>query len=107
MAICWVNGGQCSKETTIIARKKDLTHASIEVDTTCERIAELSAEIPEVDIGSEMTKPMSETDVYRAAEKHCCRNSCIVPAAILKTLEVAGSIFAPEPARLEFLEDAL
>jgi len=107
MAICWVRAGECGKETTITARKKAQTHASIQVDTTCERIAELAKEIPEVDIGPEMTKPMRDTDVYRAAEKHCCRNSCIVPAAILKTVEVAGNIFPPEPAQIEFLEDAL
>jgi len=45
---------------------------------------------------SEMTLPLRDTEVYRAASKYCCRNSCIVPAA---TLKASGSGGEPVPGR--------
>ncbi len=54
-----------------------------------------------------MTLPMRDTQVYRKASEHCCRNSCIVPAAALKAVEVAAALFLPEDAHIQFLEDAL
>jgi len=42
-----------------------------------------------------MSCRLDETQVYTLAARHVCRNSCIVPAAILKTMEVAAGIFLP------------
>ena len=50
---------------------------------------------------------MIETQVYTLATKHVCRNSCVVPAAILKTVEVAAGIFLPGDCHIEFLEGAI
>jgi hypothetical protein len=107
MAIVFVRGGQCGKETVITARKNTLTTVSLSFETSCEHIAELAEKLKEVNAGSEMTLPMRDTAVYRAASEHCCRNSCIVPAATLKAVEVAASLFPPEDACVNFLEDAL
>jgi len=56
---------------------------------------------------SEMTLPLRDTEVYRAASKYCCRNSCIVPAATLKAVEAAANLFPAEDAYIQFMEDAL
>ncbi|WP_287155580.1 hypothetical protein [Candidatus Solincola tengchongensis] len=107
MAIVFVKGGQCGKETVITARKSGQTTVALQFETPCEHIAELAEELRDVNPGSEMTLPMRDTAVYRAASEHCCRNSCIVPAATLKAVEVAAGLFAPEDACVNFLEDAL
>ncbi len=107
MAIVFVKGGQCGKETVITARKNTPTTVSLQFETSCEFIAALAEELKEVSPGSEMTLPLRDTAVYRAASEHCCRNSCIVPAATLKAVEVAASLFEPEDACVNFLEDAL
>jgi hypothetical protein len=107
MAIVFVRGGQCGKETVITARKNSPTTVSLQFETSCEHIAELAEELKEVNAGSEMTLPMRDTAVYRAASEHCCRNSCIVPAATLKAVETAVNLFPPVDACVNFLEDAL
>ncbi len=107
MAIVFVKGGQCGRETVITARKSGRISVSLRFETTCEHIAALAEGLKEVNPGSEMTLPMRDTAVYRAASEHCCRNSCIVPAATLKAVEVAASLFEPEDACVNFLEDAL
>jgi hypothetical protein len=107
MAVCWVKAGVCGKETTIEATKTSQTKAKLSFVTTCEHVQALSEELTELDIGSEMTKPMNETLVYQLATKHLCRTSCIVPAAILKAMEVTAGIFLPEACAIEFVEGAV
>ena len=107
MALCWVKAGVCGQETTIEAVKTSQTKAKVSFVTTCEHVQALSEELMVLDIGSEMTKPMNETLVYQLATKHLCRNSCIVPAAILKAMEAMAGIFLPESCAIEFVEGAV
>ncbi len=107
MATCWVKAGECGKETSISAHKVDPTHVGLEVTTSCERMEALAAELGRVDVAHEMSCPLNETRVYTLATKHVCRNSCIVPAAILKTLEVTAGLFLPADCSIEFIEGAL
>ena len=106
MAVCWVKAGICGKETTIEATKTSQTKVMLSFITTCEHVQALSEELTELDIGSEMTKPMNETLVYQLATKHLFRNSCIMPAAILKAMEATAGIFLPESCAIEFVEGA-
>jgi hypothetical protein len=50
---------------------------------------------------------LNETQVYTLATEHVCRNSCIVPAAILKAMEVTAGIFLPGDCHVEFVEGAV
>ena len=107
MAVCWVKAGICGKETTIEVTKASQIKVKLSFITTCEHVQALSEELTELDIGSEMTKPMNETLTYTLATKHLCRTSCIMPAAILKTMEVTAGIFLPSSCAIEFVEGAV
>jgi len=107
MAVCWVKAGECGQETSIEARKVDLTHVAFEITTTCEHIQALAGALGEVDVAHEMSCPLLETRVYTLATEHVCRNSCIVPAAILKTMEVTAGIFLPGDCQVKFVEGAI
>jgi len=107
MAVCWVKAGECGQETTIEARKGGPVTAAFQITTTCEHIQALADELGEVNVGHEMSCPLNETQIYTLATKHVCRNSCIVPAAILKAMEVAAGIFLPGDCRIEFVEGAI
>jgi hypothetical protein len=107
MAVCWVRAGICGHETTIEMIKTSQTKVKVSYMTTCEHVQSLSEELTELDIGSEMTKLMNETLTYTLAAKHLCRNSCIIPAAILKAMETTAGIFLPESCTIEFVEGAV
>lgn len=100
LSLIWVRAGQCNHETTIEARRVDLTHVSVESVTTWEHIQRLSAVLVKLDIAHEMSTNLLDTEVYRTADEFVCRNSCVVPAAILKALEVEANLF---PASRESL----
>ena len=106
MAVCWVKAGICDNETTIEALKVSETRVAISITTTCEYVESLTEALQELDIGTEMTRPLHETIVYRLAAGHLCRNSCIVPTAILKAVEVAAGLFLPGESHIEFVEGA-
>ena len=107
MALCWIKAGECGQETSIEAHKVDLTHVVFDITTTCEHIQALADELGRVDVAHDMSCRLDETQVYRLAAEHVCRNSCIVPAAILKTMEVTAGVFLPGNASLEFIEGAI
>jgi hypothetical protein len=100
----WVKAGQCNQETTIEARRSDMTHVTIEFVTTCEQIQKLAKVLKTLDIAHEMSASLLETEVYRLASEHVCRNSCIIPAAVLKSLEVEANIFLPAESQFLFLD---
>ena len=104
MSMIWVKAGQCNQETTIEARRTDMTHVAVEFVTTCEHIQKLADVLKSLDIAREMSVNLLETDVYRLANEHVCRNSCVVPAAILKALEVEANIFPPAESQILFLD---
>ena len=107
MSVCWVQAGQCGQETTIAARKVAPTKVTFEITSTCKHIQALADVLGKADVAAEVTKPLAETHIYTLATQHVCRNSCIVPAAILKAMEVAADLFLPGDCRVEFVTDAI
>jgi hypothetical protein len=99
-----VKAGICGTETTIEITKTSQTKVRVSFVTTCEHVQALAQELTELDIGSEMTKPMNETMTYALATKYLCKTSCIVPAAILKAMEVSAGLFLPESCAIEFVQ---
>lgn len=107
MSVLWVKAGICGQETTVEVRKVSQTRVSIAFQTTCEHVQRLSEELKELNIGEEMDRPMNLTTTYSLASKHLCRSSCVVPAAILKGVEVAANIFLPAAIAIEFIDGAI
>ncbi len=104
MSMLWVNAGECNQETTVEARHTDMTHIAVELTTTCEHIQKLADALKELDIAHEMSASLLETEVYRLASQYICRNSCVVPSAVLKALEVEANIFPAGEVQMTFLD---
>jgi len=104
MASVWIKAGICGNEVVIKAKKTSPTKIELTFETNCKHVKKLARDLREINIGEEMSCPMNETTVYRLATKHLCRNSCIVPAAIFKAIEVTAGLFLPAPASIEFIE---
>ena len=103
MALVWVKAGVCGQESTVEVRRSDMTHVAVEFTTACEHIQKLAGVLKTLDIAREMSVPLLDTSVYRLASECVCRNSCIVPAAILKALEVEAGLFQAAESHIEFV----
>ena len=102
-----MKAGECGQETSVAARRVSPTKVVFEITTTCQHVQALADALGEVDVAHDMSCPLNETRVYTLATEHVCRNSCIVPAAILKAMEVAAGIFLPGDCHVEFVEGAI
>ena len=107
MSMIWIKAGQCNQETTVEARRTDMTHVAVEFITTCEHIQELAEVLKTLDVAHEMSTTLMETETYKLANQYVCRTSCVVPAAILKALEVEANIFSPAESQILFLDPAI
>ena len=107
MAVCWVKAGICGKEVVIKAIKTSQIKVEITFETSCEYVKNLSKELKEINIGEELSRPMNETTIYSLAARHLCRNSCIVPGAIFKAVEVAANVFRPDSSKIEFINEKI
>lgn len=81
-----------------------MTHVAVEFTTTCEHVQQLAEVLKTLDIAHEMSVSLLETTVYKLASEHVCRSSCVVPAAILKALEVEANIFPAAESQISFVD---
>ena len=107
MSMCWVQAGVCGEETSIEASKSSPSEVTLSFTTTCDHIAALAEELRAVDVGVELSRPMHETLTYTLASQHCCRTSCVIPAAVLKSVEATAGVFLPGSCTIEFVDGAL
>lgn len=90
-----VNPGICGLKTVIRAESEDMQTAKLDICTECPNIKPFETELKEVDSYAECFSKIFDTETYRLANKCCRHNSCPVPAAVLKSVEVACGLALP------------
>lgn len=84
-----VDPGVCGFKCTIKAVKEDARKVAVAIyGSECQQIQRLSAHLTHMTL-SELFLPISRNPVYLAAEKSGCHASCVIPAAVLKAVEIA------------------
>ena len=99
-----VNSGACGFTVTITADKGKEKKILIALDTACEMVKNMGADIAAVD---RMVPLMgfAENPVYRSAAKHLKHAACPVPSAILKAIETEAGMNIPKDVRIEFVRE--
>jgi hypothetical protein len=106
MVITEIQAGVCGFRTTVRGRSDDLQNVTIEIESTCEKIAALAADIKTVDAYAEIGagfEGMIQTAV-RNRLRGCCAG-CVVPSGIFKTMQVAGGVALPAPISITIRKD--
>jgi hypothetical protein len=97
--------GICGFTCRIKARKIDRRAVAIDItDTECKQIQRLAKGLTDMSMKA-LFMPMTRNPVYIAAEKSGCHPSCAVPAAVLKTVEVALGMALAQDVRFRFDDD--
>jgi hypothetical protein len=99
-----VNPGACGFTVTIKADKGKDKKVLISLDTACEMVQKMLADIATVDnrvtfIG------FRDNPVYLSASKHLKHVACTVPSAILKAIEAETGMNVPKDVRIEFVRE--
>ena len=84
-----VDPGVCGFRCHITAVKEESRKVAVTIyGSECRQIQRLPAHLTHMTL-SELFLPISRNPVYLAAEKSGCHASCVIPAAVLKAVEVA------------------
>ena len=81
--------------TTVVEARMDGSRCVLSIDSECEAIQCLAAELSQVDPFQEITFRGDGPRVLRLAACHCSHAACPVPVGIIKAVEVAAGLALP------------
>ena len=96
MVIVDVDPGICGFPARISAASEDGQTCSLSVESKCEAVSALAAELASVDGYEVAFKNFSENPVYLAASRHYKHAACPLPSAIVKAVEIACGLALPK-----------
>jgi hypothetical protein len=99
-----VNSGACGFTITIKAKKGHEKTIVISLDTACEMVQKMVADIANVDHRVTLIG-FRDNPIYLSAAKHLKHVACPVPSAILKAIETETGMNVPKDARIEFVRE--
>ena len=99
-----VNSGACGFTITIKAKKGKERKIDISLNTACEMVQKMLADIATVDHRVTLIG-FRDNPVYVSAAKHLKHVACPVPSAILKAIETETGMNVPKDARIEFVRE--
>ncbi len=99
-----VNSGICGFTTTVTVEKIGNKKVRISLDSQCEMVSKMTADIPVLDLMAAFTNHLNNP-VYKAAAKNLKHVACPVPAGILKAVEVELGLCLPKDAAIIFLRE--
>lgn len=99
-----VNPGVCGFTVTITAEKGKEKKISVSLDTACEMVQKMRADIATVDQRVTFAG-FRDNPIYLSAAKHLKHVACPVPSAILKAIETEAGMNVPKDVRIEFVKE--
>jgi hypothetical protein len=95
-----IESGICGFTTRVSARRNGGT-VTLQIESECDAIQRLAAELTEVEPFQEITFRGEGPRTLRAAVKHCYHPACPVPVGIIKVVEVEAGLALPADARIK------
>ena len=99
-----VNSGACGFTVTVTTEKGNDKKIHIALDTACEMVQKMLADITTVDHRVTLTG-FRDNPVYLSAAKHLKHVACPVPSAILKAIETEAGLNVPKDAAIVFIKE--
>ena len=99
-----VNSGACGFIVTITADKGKDKKILISLETACEMVQKMLADIAIVDHRVTLIG-FRDNPVYVSAAKHLKHVTCPVPSSILKAIETEAGMNVPKDVRIEFVRE--
>ncbi len=97
MATAEIDSGICGFGATIRTQSEG-DRVKVEIESECQAIRYLAAELTEVDPFQEITFRGSGPRSLEMGAKHCYHTACPVPVGIIKAVEVEAGLALPKDA---------
>ncbi len=97
MATAEIDSGICGFGATIRTQSEG-DKVKVEIESECQAIRDLAAELTEVDPFQEITFRGSGPRSLEMGVKHCYHTACPVPVGIIKAVEIEAGLALPKDA---------
>jgi len=97
MATAEIESGICGFGATV-KTQMDGAKVKIEIESECQAIVDLAAELTEVDPFQEITFRGNGPRSLEMGVKHCYHTACPVPVGIIKAVEIEAGLALPKDA---------
>ena len=87
--------GICGFRTEVAAQKNGAGQVVLNIESDCEAIKRLAAELTEVDPFREFTYRGEGPQTFQLAAEHCSHAACPVPVGIIKAIEIEAGLALP------------
>ncbi len=94
MAKAEIMAGACGYTTHVNAEMTG-PQCSVQIESACPAIQKMAAHLTQVDPLKEITSRRAVPQTLEAGIKYCTHAACPVPAAIIKTIEIAAGLNLP------------
>lgn len=95
--------GICGFKTTVEAKKIDKTTVEVCIKTDCPNIKKVADNFKVVKPYEELFCKLHETGTYKALLNGLAHPACLVPAGVLKAIEVASGLALPKNAAIQII----
>ncbi len=99
-----VHSGACGFTVTITAKKGQAGKIVLSLDTDCEMVKKMLADIAVLDRFAPLAG-FTTNPVHQAAAKHLKHAACAVPSGILKAIEVEAGLNVAKDATIVFVTE--
>lgn len=96
MAKGTINAGICGFTTTIEAEKTEDYNVKLTIESDCPHIQKMANELIEVDALKEISYRRGDRQILTAGAKFCTHAACVVPAGVVKVVEIAAGLALPQ-----------
>lgn len=100
-----INAGACGFTTTVIAVKNG-SKVELEIDSECDAVRKLAAELTVVDPFREFSFRGQGPQTLEMGARYCSHPACPVPVGIIKAIEVAAGLALPADATIKVSKSA-
>ena len=105
MAKVEINSGACGLNTTVETKMDGMMKCAILIESECEAIRALAAELTEVDPFQEISFRGQGPKTLELGVEHCYHTACPVPVGIIKAIEVAAGLNLPVDTSIKFIKE--
>ena len=99
MARAEITSGICGFTATVTANKEG-SKVRVSIESECDAIQRLAAELSEVDPFREISFRGEGPRALQMGAKHCYHPACPVPVGIIKAVEIASGLALPADAAI-------
>jgi hypothetical protein len=101
MAKATIHPGVCGFTTVVEVTQLDMRQCKVSIQSTCQHIQKLAAELETVDPFKEISFRGQGPSILKLGTQYCAHPACPVPAGIIKAVEVEAGLALPQDVHIQ------